>query len=145
MFWTKRVVIGDGERGLVYRNRRFERVLDAGVYRMFDPLKRIEVSGAGALALLERLTTGKMDKSIGSVSMHFQRLSLTPSSGFNAPVRTCWPIAAITVVQGRSHSVPGIGSTLRRPFASASVCRILMTRTPETCPSFDSTRVGLVR
>ena len=29
MFWTKRVVIGDGERGLVYRNRRFERVLDA--------------------------------------------------------------------------------------------------------------------
>jgi regulator of protease activity HflC (stomatin/prohibitin superfamily) len=43
MFWTKRVVIGDGERGLVYRNRRFERVLGAGVYRMFDPLKRIEV------------------------------------------------------------------------------------------------------
>jgi regulator of protease activity HflC (stomatin/prohibitin superfamily) len=43
MFWTKRVVIGDGERGLVYRNRQFERVLGAGVYRMFDPLKRIEV------------------------------------------------------------------------------------------------------
>src|SRR5690606_34493836 len=43
MFWTKRVVIGDGERGLVYRNRRFERVLDAGVYRLFDPLNRIEV------------------------------------------------------------------------------------------------------
>jgi regulator of protease activity HflC (stomatin/prohibitin superfamily) len=44
MFWTKRVVIGDGERGLVYRNRQFERVLDTGVYRMFDPLNRIEVS-----------------------------------------------------------------------------------------------------
>jgi regulator of protease activity HflC (stomatin/prohibitin superfamily) len=43
MFWTKRVVIGDGERGLVYRNRQFERVLGAGVYRMFDPLNRIEV------------------------------------------------------------------------------------------------------
>jgi regulator of protease activity HflC (stomatin/prohibitin superfamily) len=43
MFWTKRVVIGDGERGLVYRNRQFERVLDAGVYRIFDPLKRVEV------------------------------------------------------------------------------------------------------
>ena len=43
MFWTKRVVIGDGERGLVYRNRRFERVLDAGVVRMFDPLNRIDV------------------------------------------------------------------------------------------------------
>jgi regulator of protease activity HflC (stomatin/prohibitin superfamily) len=44
MFWTKRVVIGDGERGLVYRNRQFERVLGAGVYRMFDPLGRIEVT-----------------------------------------------------------------------------------------------------
>ncbi|MBC7990795.1 MAG: slipin family protein [Luteimonas sp.] len=44
MFWTKRVVIGDGERGLVYRNRQFERVLDAGVYRIFDPLKRVEVA-----------------------------------------------------------------------------------------------------
>jgi regulator of protease activity HflC (stomatin/prohibitin superfamily) len=44
MFWNKRVVIGDGERGLVYRNRRFERVLGAGVYRIFDPLGRVEVT-----------------------------------------------------------------------------------------------------
>lgn len=44
MFWTKRVVIGDGERGLVYRNRQFERVLDAGVYRIYDPLNRVEVT-----------------------------------------------------------------------------------------------------
>ena len=43
MFWTKKVVIGDGERGLVYRNRRFERVLVPGVYRWFDPMGRIEV------------------------------------------------------------------------------------------------------
>ena len=43
MFWTKRVVIGDGERGLVYRNRQFEQVLATGVYRIFDPLKRVEV------------------------------------------------------------------------------------------------------
>lgn len=35
LFWTKRVVIGDAERGLVYRNRRFERVLAPGVYRLF--------------------------------------------------------------------------------------------------------------
>jgi regulator of protease activity HflC (stomatin/prohibitin superfamily) len=34
LFWTKRVVIGDAERGLVYRNRRFERVLAPGVYRL---------------------------------------------------------------------------------------------------------------
>jgi glycine cleavage system aminomethyltransferase T/glycine/D-amino acid oxidase-like deaminating enzyme len=32
------------------------------------PLKRLEISGPGALALLERLTTGTMDKSIGSVT-----------------------------------------------------------------------------
>lgn len=43
MFWTKRVVIGDGERGLVYRNRQFAGVLAPGVYRWFDPLKRVEV------------------------------------------------------------------------------------------------------
>lgn len=35
MFWTRRVVIGDAERGLVYRNRRFERVLAPGVHRLF--------------------------------------------------------------------------------------------------------------
>ena len=43
MFWSKRIVIGDGERALLYRNRQFERVLEPGVHRMFDPLKRIEV------------------------------------------------------------------------------------------------------
>ncbi|HEY5805141.1 MAG TPA: slipin family protein [Lysobacter sp.] len=44
MFWTKRVVIGDGERGLVYRNRQFEGVLAPGVYRWFDPFARVEVN-----------------------------------------------------------------------------------------------------
>ena len=43
MFWNKRIVIGDGERGLMYRNRQFERVLAAGVYRIFDPLKRVDI------------------------------------------------------------------------------------------------------
>ena len=37
---------------------------------MYDmtPLPRLEVTGRGALSLLQRLTTGKMDKSIGSVT-----------------------------------------------------------------------------
>ncbi|MFW0795838.1 FAD-dependent oxidoreductase [Gordonia sp. CPCC 205515] len=37
---------------------------------MYDmtPLRRLEVSGPGALALLDRLTTGKMDKSVGAVT-----------------------------------------------------------------------------
>jgi len=43
MFWTKRVVIGDAERGLVYRNRRFERVLAPGVYRLFAWRAQLEV------------------------------------------------------------------------------------------------------
>ena len=32
------------------------------------PLKRLEISGPGAVDLMERLTTGKMDKSVGSVT-----------------------------------------------------------------------------
>lgn len=43
MFWTKKVVIGDGERGLVYRNRQFEGVLAPGVHRWFDPFGRVQV------------------------------------------------------------------------------------------------------
>jgi glycine cleavage system aminomethyltransferase T/glycine/D-amino acid oxidase-like deaminating enzyme len=47
---------------------------------MYDmtPLKRLEVSGPGALALLERLTTGMMDKSVGSVTY---TLALDPAGG----------------------------------------------------------------
>jgi regulator of protease activity HflC (stomatin/prohibitin superfamily) len=43
MFWIKQIVIGDGERGLLYRNRRLQDVLRAGVYRYFDPLDRLAV------------------------------------------------------------------------------------------------------
>ena len=43
MFLKERVVIGDGERGLVFRDRRFERVLTPGVYRFYDPLGRMEI------------------------------------------------------------------------------------------------------
>ena len=34
MFWTIKVVIGDGERGLVYRDRRFQQILLPGVHRL---------------------------------------------------------------------------------------------------------------
>lgn len=43
MFWTRRVVIGDAERGLVYRNRRFGRVLAPGVHRLFAWRDQLEV------------------------------------------------------------------------------------------------------
>lgn len=43
MFWNKRVVIGDAQRGLVYRNCRFERVLAPGVYRLWALRDEVEV------------------------------------------------------------------------------------------------------
>ncbi|MGH7485692.1 MAG: slipin family protein, partial [bacterium] len=39
----KRVVVAQHERALVWKNRRFERVLEPGVRWIFDPLKRVEV------------------------------------------------------------------------------------------------------
>ena len=36
MFWMKKIVVGDAERVLVYRNRRIERVLGPGVHRLND-------------------------------------------------------------------------------------------------------------
>lgn len=64
MKWMKRVVIGDGERGLKYKNRRFEGVLAPGVYwmntfgevevRVFD-IARGEYDGKDVDVLIERL------------------------------------------------------------------------------------------
>ena len=65
MFGFKRVVIGDGERALLYKNRRFERVLGPGVVWLYDLLGRVEVrvydvsrpeyEGKDADALIERM------------------------------------------------------------------------------------------
>lgn len=43
MKMIQRVVIGDGERGLVYRNRQFQRVLGPGAYWLFAPFSQVEV------------------------------------------------------------------------------------------------------
>jgi regulator of protease activity HflC (stomatin/prohibitin superfamily) len=43
MLMIRKVVIGDAERGLVYRNRRFERVLGPGVHRLRAWFDEIEV------------------------------------------------------------------------------------------------------
>jgi dimethylglycine oxidase len=57
---------------------------------MYDmtPLKRLEVSGPGALALLDRLTTGKMDKSVGAVTY---TLALDDAGG----IRSDWTVARL--------------------------------------------------
>ncbi len=61
-----------------------------GRSRMYDmtPLKRLEVSGPGALALLDRLTTGKMDKSVGAVTY---TLALDEAGG----IRSDWTVARL--------------------------------------------------
>src|SRR5262245_139709 len=43
MFGLKRITIAQHERGLLFRNRSFEAVLEPGVYRHFDPLGRRQV------------------------------------------------------------------------------------------------------
>lgn len=43
MLMIRKVVIGDAERGLVYRNRRFQRVLGPGVHRLWAWFDQLEV------------------------------------------------------------------------------------------------------
>ncbi|MGO1070259.1 slipin family protein [Lysobacter sp. CA199] len=44
MFWMKKVVVGDAERVLVYRNRRIERVLGPGVHKLNDFKRDLELA-----------------------------------------------------------------------------------------------------
>ena len=74
MFWIKQIVVGDGERGLLYRDRRLERVLAPGVHRVFDPRDRVvvtvhdlvrpEYAGSDADVLMARMD--------GALAEHFQ-------------------------------------------------------------------------
>jgi regulator of protease activity HflC (stomatin/prohibitin superfamily) len=43
MFGYKRITVARHERGLLFRNRSLERVLEAGVYRFIDPYNRVAV------------------------------------------------------------------------------------------------------
>jgi regulator of protease activity HflC (stomatin/prohibitin superfamily) len=43
MMGMKRITIAQYERGLLFRNRSFEAVMEPGVYWMFDPLNRTEI------------------------------------------------------------------------------------------------------
>src|SRR5689334_15497332 len=58
---------------------------------MYDmtPLPRFEVSGPGALALLDRLTTGKVDKAVGAVTY---TLVLDEAGG----IRSDWTVARLS-------------------------------------------------
>lgn len=43
LFEIKTVIVGDADRALLWRNRQFVRVLEAGVYRFWDPLNRLSI------------------------------------------------------------------------------------------------------
>ncbi len=43
MMGMKRITIAQYERGLLFRNRSFEAVMEPGVHWMFDPLNRTEI------------------------------------------------------------------------------------------------------
>ncbi|HRP73441.1 MAG TPA: slipin family protein, partial [Luteimonas sp.] len=90
MFWTRRVVIGDAERGLVYRNRRFERALAPGVYRLsawrdrldvvVHDIRKPEYAGDDADALIAALG-GKLDKTFVLADIGTEELGLVSKNG----------------------------------------------------------------
>ena len=45
-----RVTVKDGERALLTRNGRFERVLEPGRHRLFDPMRELAVERASGRA-----------------------------------------------------------------------------------------------
>lgn len=90
MFGIKKVVIGDGERGLLYKNRRFERVLAPGVYRLWDFAKALEVrsfdlarpefTGKDAEVLIERLGAA-LEQTFSLVDIGVAEVGLVAKNG----------------------------------------------------------------
>jgi hypothetical protein len=90
MFGIKRVAIGDGERGLLYKNRRFERVLAPGVYRLWDAFGVLEVRsfditrpdfiGKDVDALIERLGA-ELELSFVLADIGVEEVGLVSKSG----------------------------------------------------------------
>ena len=44
MLMNRKLVIGDAERALIYRNRRFERVLGPGVHRVRALFDQVDIA-----------------------------------------------------------------------------------------------------
>ena len=96
---------------------------------MYDmtPLTRLEISGRGALAMLERLTTGKMDKSIGSVTY---TLALNDVGGVRSDITVARLSDNVFQVGANGHldldyftrQSPGDGSVSVRDITGATCC-----------------------
>ena len=96
---------------------------------MYDmtPLKRLEISGPGALDLLERTTTGKMDKSVGSVTY---TLALDNAGGVRSDV-TVARLSEDTFQVGANGNIdldyfrrlaPGDGTVTVRDITGGTCC-----------------------
>jgi hypothetical protein len=90
MFGINRVAIGDGERGLLYKNRRFVRVLAPGVCRLWDVFGALEVRsfditrpdfiGKDVDALIERLGA-ELELSFALADIGVEEVGLVSKSG----------------------------------------------------------------
>ncbi|WP_406273971.1 FAD-dependent oxidoreductase [Nocardia sp. NBC_00881] len=96
---------------------------------MYDmtPLRRLEISGRGASSLLDHLTTGKMDKSIGSVTY---TLALDHAGGVRSDL-TVTRLSADTFQVGANgnldldyfrRQMPGDGSVQIRDITGGTCC-----------------------
>ncbi len=96
---------------------------------MYDmtPLTRLEISGHGALGMLERLTTGKMDKSIGSVTY---TLALNADGGVRSDITVARLSDNVFQVGANGHldldyfsrQSPGDGSVSVRDITGETCC-----------------------
>ncbi len=79
MFGLKRITIAQHERGLQFRNRSFEAVLEPGVRWIFDPLRRcaIEVHDLTVAEFEHPRVDFLLEAAGDSISAHFQVVELT--------------------------------------------------------------------
>ena len=91
MLQIKRIMIGDGERGLLFKNRQFERVLAPGVHWIFSVIARIEVrvfdveqcgvlGGKDAEVLIARLGA-ELDETFQLVDIGVDEVGLVSHNG----------------------------------------------------------------
>jgi hypothetical protein len=75
MFWTIKVVIGDGERGLVYRNRRFQQILLPGVHRLspFGGRPHVDIHTASKGAAYTGSDQDSLIEALGATAGHALR------------------------------------------------------------------------
>jgi len=79
MFGLKRITIAQHERGLQFRNRSFEAVLEPGVRWIFDPLRRsaVEVHDLTVAEFEHPRVDFLLEAAGDSIATHFQVVELT--------------------------------------------------------------------